>query len=503
MTFTRKHLGYLLTVPVVIAAAWMILAKPEPKARRKQQFFELTATGKRSNRPVYPFSVVPGGIYDRDEASRAVKLDPVVAKHYSAQGVDVDNLRAVTTTKTKQGYVSYRVGDRIYWTKKKVEIEPGEVVLTDGVHKIRGRCGNMISDKPHSPVLNVEPPAKQMNEPDPALKPSIDPSADGAVPGPVMPKLALERDTDPAGTIHAYVAGLGSGSNSNSSGSGGAGAGGFGGSSSGAGGSGSGGGRSGSGGASGGGGGGAVGGAAGGGGNAGAGTANGLADSGSNGATAKGAAYAIAAADTISGFDKFGAQMTLKETASGANSGSSLSGMVSSLFGTPNPNASGGGLGAGQDGSNLLASGPSGVGGLSALSLAGGPADVKILASNGAQPGSGAGKGPVHPFSADANAAAQLPPGNPSENMGRSTQLGGGNDGHSTSGTGSSSSKNSDTLAKRRDNARPDGASGTPGSGEEPFSVRPTAEVPEPSTYLMIGAGLTILALRRKRPASR
>ncbi len=481
MTFTRKHLRYLLPVPVLVAAALIYFAEPPAKVRRKQTFFELTSTERQSGRPVYPFSVVSGGIYDRMEAEKAVKLDPVVAKHYGEQGVAVASLRPVNNKKSKQGYVSYRVGDRIYWTKKKVEIEPGEVVLTDGVHKIRGRCGNMISDKPRSPVLNVEPPAKQMNEPDPSLKPSLDPSAGVAVPAPVMPKLALERDTGDAGSLHAYVAGIGSESGSGSGGGAGIGSGGFG--------SGGFGGGSSAGGSSGVrlGGGGAGGGGAGGGASSGGGVNSG---SGSSGSSSEGAVYAMAAANTISSSDKFGGDMSFQEIASGADSGGWLSGVMSSLFGSPSPSATAAGLGAGQDGSNLLARAGSGSGGSTGLSLVGGQAEVKTLSATGGQSGSvfGSGKGAVHPFSADANSAAQLPPGNPSD----------GNAG-STSG----SSPSSDTLSKRRENVRPDGASGTSTGGEEPLPLRLTAEVPEPSTYLMIGAGLAILALRRKRPVSR
>lgn len=498
MTFNRKHLRYLLPIPALAAAALIYFTEPAPKAKRKQAFFELTSATKETNRPVYPFSVVPGGIYDRTEAVQAIKLDRVVAKHYAEQGVNVNALRPVNNTKSKQGYVSYRVGDRIYWTKKKVDIEPGEVVLTDGVHKIRGRCGNMISDKPRSPVLNVEPPAKRMNEPDPSLRPSIDPSADVAPPAPVMPKLALERESGSSGAIHAYVASSGSGSGAGN-GTGGDGLGSSGGIGSGGGssGGGSGGGaaRSSMGGGSG------ASGAGGGGASgldsAGPGSLGGGSGSGDGDTSGKGAAYAIAAANTISGVDKFGADIRLQETASGANGGGWLSGMIASLVGTPNPNAANGGLASTQGGPVLAANG-SGLG-ANGFSLAGGAADVKVLSASSGQSGTGGTKGAVHPFSADANTAAQLPPGNPSENMGKSTQLDTPGNGTSVPSANGSSGANTDTLGKRRENTRPDGALGTSANGDEPFSVRPTSEVPEPSTYLMVGAALTILAIKRRR----
>ena len=43
-------------------------------------------------------------------------------------------------------HVSYRLGDKIYWTKKPVQLPKNEPVMTDGRTSIRERCGNLISD---------------------------------------------------------------------------------------------------------------------------------------------------------------------------------------------------------------------------------------------------------------------------------------------------------------------------------------------------------------------
>jgi hypothetical protein len=43
------------------------------------------------NRPVYPYSVVPGGVRDVAELKWAAKHDPVVAAHYA--GFDYDHAR--------------------------------------------------------------------------------------------------------------------------------------------------------------------------------------------------------------------------------------------------------------------------------------------------------------------------------------------------------------------------------------------------------------------------
>ena len=55
-------------------------------------------------------------------------------------------MRAVTLTAPRSAYVSYRRGDRTYWTRDRVWLKAGETVLTDGATTIRARCGNCVSD---------------------------------------------------------------------------------------------------------------------------------------------------------------------------------------------------------------------------------------------------------------------------------------------------------------------------------------------------------------------
>ncbi|EKU83007.1 hypothetical protein HMPREF9710_01736 [Massilia timonae CCUG 45783] len=101
-------------------------------------------------RRIYPFSIIPGGVADADELARVIRTDAVVAAHYA--GFDVANARAVTVTKPRAVYVSYRKGDQVYWTKKKLMLAPGETLLTDGRNEMRARCANRISDVPMYPV---------------------------------------------------------------------------------------------------------------------------------------------------------------------------------------------------------------------------------------------------------------------------------------------------------------------------------------------------------------
>jgi hypothetical protein len=106
------------------------------------------------DRVFYPYSVVPGGVRSR-EALVAAVADPVVAAHYAR--VDIAHARVTTVPVPRRAYVSYRIGDRVFWTRHTVALRPGERILTDGATEIRGRCGNRISDTPQEPTSPEEP----------------------------------------------------------------------------------------------------------------------------------------------------------------------------------------------------------------------------------------------------------------------------------------------------------------------------------------------------------
>jgi hypothetical protein len=106
-------------------------------------------------RRVYPYSIVPGGVTDRAELARVLKTDKVAAAHYA--GFQVDRVKPVTVAKARAVYVSYRKGDQVYWTSRKVMLAEGETLLSDGNSEIRTRCGNRISDTARLPVGANEP----------------------------------------------------------------------------------------------------------------------------------------------------------------------------------------------------------------------------------------------------------------------------------------------------------------------------------------------------------
>ncbi len=111
------------------------------------------------SRPIYPFSVIPGGAYEKETVTLTVASDSLVAKHYSS--IRLNRLEPIVLDRPRLAYVSYRRNGNIFWTAKPVTLKKGEVVLTDGKQQIRGRCGNRISETPQFPV---EKPAVAVKE---------------------------------------------------------------------------------------------------------------------------------------------------------------------------------------------------------------------------------------------------------------------------------------------------------------------------------------------------
>lgn len=140
----------------------------------------------RAARMIYPYSVVPGGVFSSKELSNTMQVDAVARTHY--EDVRLENLIAIRTREPMQAFVSYRIGDKILWTRKKVRIPPGELLLTDGRSLIRTRCGNRLVERlPRSEVLSTmndldssqelmfEAPLPSIAQLPPALQPVLTP----------------------------------------------------------------------------------------------------------------------------------------------------------------------------------------------------------------------------------------------------------------------------------------------------------------------------------------
>jgi hypothetical protein len=115
----------------------------------------------KKTRRVYPYSIVPGGVLNRQELSHAVVVDKVVAAHYAA--FETGKATVETVRKPRAVYVSYRKGDKVFWTSKKLQLAEGETLLSDGQNEIRTRCGNRISDVPRQPVEAKGPSGEELD----------------------------------------------------------------------------------------------------------------------------------------------------------------------------------------------------------------------------------------------------------------------------------------------------------------------------------------------------
>jgi len=127
-----------------------LLAQPEPASQME-------------DRAVYPYSVVPGGVKDAQELKWAAEHDPVVARHYA--GFDYDHARVVRLVLARTAYISYRIGNKVYWTRRRITLKKGETVITDGKMTARTRCANRVEEVPQQATSSSEPPATKFEEP--------------------------------------------------------------------------------------------------------------------------------------------------------------------------------------------------------------------------------------------------------------------------------------------------------------------------------------------------
>jgi hypothetical protein len=116
-----------------------------------------------SDRMLYPYSVIPGGVRNSAELRNAVARDVTVAEHYA--DFNLSNARVIRLSEARAVFVSYRIGRRIFWTKNRLVLPAGETVVTDGERLARTRCGNRLSDVPIGPVFAKEPLPEAMEIP--------------------------------------------------------------------------------------------------------------------------------------------------------------------------------------------------------------------------------------------------------------------------------------------------------------------------------------------------
>jgi hypothetical protein len=122
--------------------------------------------------PVYPYSVVSGGVHSRG-ARIAMRFDPVVAAHFA--DFDLSGTRVERVAVSRAVYVSFRSGPRVAWTSRRVTMHPGETILTDGQNQARTRCGNRIKEVAPAEISKEEPPPEVFDTPLPSRTIPIEP----------------------------------------------------------------------------------------------------------------------------------------------------------------------------------------------------------------------------------------------------------------------------------------------------------------------------------------
>jgi len=110
---------------------------------------------------VYAYSVVPGGVKNPDDLRSVAARDYVVRRHYAH--FDYSHARLVRATEAREVYLSYRIRNTVFWTRRKIRLRPGELLLTDGKITARAGCGNQISDTA-KPEVSDEEPAEDVTE---------------------------------------------------------------------------------------------------------------------------------------------------------------------------------------------------------------------------------------------------------------------------------------------------------------------------------------------------
>jgi hypothetical protein len=139
------------------------LGEAEASRDRVLQANEETFAPNSAGRPVYPYSVVRGGVEDARELKWVAEHDPVVAAHYA--GFDYQRARVVRLALAQTVYLSYRIGNKVYWTRHRIALHKGEKLITDGKITARTRCGNRVETVPQQAASSSEPPAAKFEEP--------------------------------------------------------------------------------------------------------------------------------------------------------------------------------------------------------------------------------------------------------------------------------------------------------------------------------------------------
>lgn len=176
---------------------------PSPVPQQKHALVPSRAQASANpaaSQPVYRHSVIPGGVRASSELASALARDRVARIHYA--NFDAAKARLVHLKAPRLVHVSYRMGNKIYWTKKKVRLAKGETLLTDGKSFVRTRCGNRIADVAQSTVSDREPAPEVLDTVIPEARGSLNHSAHSTSSGrPLTAPFAASFISAPTGAL--------------------------------------------------------------------------------------------------------------------------------------------------------------------------------------------------------------------------------------------------------------------------------------------------------------
>ena len=133
----------------------------------KQDTLAFGKSGFKANspfgHPYFRYSVIPGGVHSAEDLRRALSNDDIIRAHYA--DFQSENARVIVLDKDRLAFVSYRIGEKVFWTHKPVHLRKGEELLTDGKHLARTRCGNRISEDLRGPKAAFEPEEPEFTAP--------------------------------------------------------------------------------------------------------------------------------------------------------------------------------------------------------------------------------------------------------------------------------------------------------------------------------------------------
>lgn len=116
---------------------------------------ESVAIPTPKSRPLYAYSLVPGGVGSIAELHSRISSNPILAKYFAH--FNWAKATVIMFGHDMDVWMVFQRGSNILWTKRRVHIKAGELAVTDGVMTIMMRCGNAISWAPEEPSEDLPP----------------------------------------------------------------------------------------------------------------------------------------------------------------------------------------------------------------------------------------------------------------------------------------------------------------------------------------------------------